>query len=144
MNLEKEEYQFLKTNYMKSNEERAVNIQQQKMLRKNQAMELAEYKKRLRENVELKRLQVDELQLNIDYYKVKMEWRKLQPGIEALEEMELAEAQEMRQKSIDQNAMMMEKAKEKSSNESPLLKDDKSSTKTPKEIVIVEQGKPRA
>ena len=78
---------------------------QKKQMRKQQAAEFSEYKKRLRENVEMKRLQNEELVLNIQMYKNRKEFRDLQPKIqelEALEQADLLKAQEEYRKAMEE------------------------------------------
>lgn len=64
-------------------------------MRKEAAMELANYKKRIRESVELKELQVRELQLNIEYYHVSKEYEKINELVQKEEAMRKAEAQKV-------------------------------------------------
>ena len=73
-------------------------IQLRKAQQKNAAMELANYKKRLRESVEISELQVQELKYKIEYYQLKEQWFDLQGDIVKLEEKEaklIAEQQQI-------------------------------------------------
>ncbi len=65
-------------------------------MRKLEAAQLAEYKRRVRESVELKRLQVEELELNIRYYHVRQEHKKIEVLIQEEEAKEQAEMQKAR------------------------------------------------
>ena len=65
--------------------------QREKMKRKAAADELSSYKKRLKESVELKELQVRELELNVQFYNASKAWTELQPEIEELRAKEQAE-----------------------------------------------------
>ena len=67
-----------------------------KRMRKQAALDLAEYKRRVRESVELKRLQVEELELNIRYYHVRQEHKKIEVLIQEEEAKEHAEMQKAR------------------------------------------------
>ena len=96
---------------------------------KRQAMELAAYKKRLKESNELKSDQVKELELNIRYYEVKKQWMDLQPEVEALDAREQALIQKARE---EQKAAMEARAAAEKGE----------ATKKP-EILIPEVGKPR-
>lgn len=62
-------------------------------MRKLEAQNLAEYKRRVRESVELKRLQVEELELNIRYFNVRQEHKKIEALIHEEEAKEQAEMQ---------------------------------------------------
>lgn len=73
--------------------------EQVKRMRKEAAMELADYKKRLRESVELKELQVRELELNIKFYHVSKEHEKIEELIRQEEAKRKAEAQKVMEES---------------------------------------------
>lgn len=82
----------------------AQRMQKQKVKQKQTMTELADYKKRLRSSNELKQMQVDELKLGIDYYKYKVEFKKLKPKMDELDAIEEAEAkkeQERQKKEYD-------------------------------------------
>jgi hypothetical protein len=68
----------------------AERVRQAKIQHKQQEMMLANYKKRVREGNDLKKLQVTELELNIAYYHAKKEWLDLAPKMEELEAQEQA------------------------------------------------------
>lgn len=73
--------------------------------RKRANDELASYKKRIRESNELKRLQVEELELNIAYHDNKKQWMDLAPSMLELEEREQKiqeEQQEARRKEFEE------------------------------------------
>ena len=55
------------------------------------------YKKRLTESVGIKKLQVEEIELNIAYFEAKKAWKELQPEIEKLEALEQAEIQKQQE-----------------------------------------------
>lgn len=74
---------------------RSLSAEQVRRMRKEAAMELADYKKRLRESVELKRLQVEELELNIRFYQVSREHEKVEALIREEEARKKAEAQKV-------------------------------------------------
>ena len=65
----------------------------QKAFAKQQSVDQAAYKKRLREGNELKRLQVEELQLNNMYFEQKKLWTKIQPELQEMEAKEQAQIQ---------------------------------------------------
>jgi hypothetical protein len=73
---------------------KAQQERQEKINRKQAADDLADYVKRLRKSNEMKTLQVEELNLGIEYYKAKMEFRKLKPKMDELDAIEEAEAKE--------------------------------------------------
>ena len=64
-----------------------------KEFRKEQAMQLANYKKRLRESVEMKELQVREIELNIKYYNVSKEYAKIEEILQEEEAKKQAQIQ---------------------------------------------------
>lgn len=68
-----------------------------KRMRKQAAVELAEYKKRLRESVELKRLQVEELELNIKFFELRGKHRQVEAAMAEEEAMEKAQMQKMQE-----------------------------------------------
>lgn len=100
-------------------------VQLRKAQQKNAAMELANYKKRLRESVEISELQVKELRYKIEYYELKSKWLDLQPNIETLEQQEA--------KFIAEQQKKQEEAQNKSQQ----------AEKKPN-IVLPKQGKPRS
>ena len=95
-----------------SEEAKAINMmdkmtpQQQeaakKAFQKKQVTELAAYKKGLREGNDLKKLQVEELELNIRYYDAKRKWLDLQPEVEKLdaEERTMIEEEQRRRREL--------------------------------------------
>jgi len=84
-------------------------IAAEKRMQKEASMQLSAYKKRLKESVELKQLQVEELELNIRYYNAKKMWLDLQPKVEELDARERAEIA----KSEEEMRKMLEKTEEK-------------------------------
>jgi hypothetical protein len=98
-----------KTVEMKPNKEPAkapvkpLTTEQVKRMRKEAAMELADYKRRLRESVELKKLQVEELELNIRYYHVSKEHEKIEALIQEEQAKKKAEAQKVMEEAKKQN-----------------------------------------
>ena len=118
-----------------------TKAQHQKQLREQQEQhkqmerELNDYKKRITKGNELKRLQVEEIQLNINYYKAKREYLDLAPDIEKLdaEEAELLAAEQEKQR-VAMEEMKAKMAKQKEENEKE---------KAP-EIIIPKVGKPRS
>lgn len=102
----------------------AERIRQEKMMRKQAEMELNDYKKRLRAGNELKRLQVEELELNILYYHNKKEWLDLGPALEVLEKRErkiIADEREKEKKEREEFAKKMKEAKQKEEEEKPKI-----------------------
>jgi len=98
---------------------------------KAEAMRLADYKKGLQKNVELKRLQVEELELNIRMYNAKVKWRAMRSDVEELDAKEQAEYQEeMKQRKALIDAQREEAEKAVAAEKVP-------------EIVIPKVGKPR-
>lgn len=69
-----------------------------KRMRKDTAIQLADYKKRLKESVELKRLQVEELELNIKFYHVSKEYQSIELLMMEEQAKEAAERQEKMRK----------------------------------------------
>lgn len=111
----------------------------EKDFKKQQAVNLAEYKKRLREGNDLKKLQVEELELNIRYYEGKRKWFDLREAMEELEKEEqilLAQEQARRQEAERLQTEALEKVKGKN----PATK--KPAAKSPK-IIVPKQGEPR-
>jgi hypothetical protein len=106
---------------VRSKKKEEEDRKREKEFQKRAAMELASYKKRLKEGVELKRLQVEELELNIKYYEAKKAWLDLQPKVDELDAREQALAQKAHED--------MEKARAKKKKEGDLL--------------TVKHGKPR-
>lgn len=81
-------------------------VRMQKEYYKKQAVEMAAYKKQLTEAISLKRLQVEELELNNEFYVQKTLWLKNQPLLEVIETQE----QEMiKKKEEDRQALIAEK-----------------------------------
>ena len=93
--------------------------------------ELAYYKKRVSDANSLKSIQVEELELNIRYYKAKKEWFDLLPKVEELDALEQA----MQQKQEAERAAHQETMK-KAAEEEPV-------TNEQPEIVVPKVGKPR-
>jgi len=101
-----------------------------KRYKKEEAVRLSAYKKGLKENVELKRLQVEELELNIRYYDAKVKWRDMIPKVEELDAQEQAEAQKAHKEREALIATQREEAEKAAAEKVP-------------EIVIPKVGKPR-
>ena len=99
-----------------------------KAMQKQQAAEFAAYKKNLRENVEVKELQVKELELSLRYLKARIDWLDAQPEIEKLE------AREAQQKAQDQAKA---EARKRAENHEATAQPE------PNKIVPVKLGKPR-
>lgn len=114
----------------------------EKDFKKQQAVNLAEYKKRLREGNDLKKLQVEELEFNIRYYKAKREWFDLREDMEKLESEEqaiLAEEKARHQEMERLQAEALEKAKTK-----PKAAKKPAPKAAPKsKIIVPEQGSAR-
>lgn len=105
---------------------------------------LQEYKKRLRENVEIKRLQVEELELNTRFYVAKEAWVDMQKRIPEIEEKEakhIAEEEEKAKKEREKMIKAMEEKKKAAEKEAK--KNEKQEKQEKPEIVIAKQGKPR-
>ncbi len=108
---------------------------------KRQATDLASYKKRLREGNDLKKLQVEELELNIRYYEGKRHWFDLRGPMAELEAEE--------QKILAEERIMRAELQKQAEAEKPKITlkpkagKAKASAKKP-EIIIPEQGKARA
>jgi len=100
-------------------------LRKQAQQRKQMETELADYKKRLMKGNELKRLQVEEVQLNIDYFKAKREYMELGPEIEKHEAKEakiLAEEQKKQDDAMKELKEKMEKQKkEDEEKKAPLI-----------------------
>jgi predicted RNase H-like nuclease (RuvC/YqgF family) len=113
----------------------------EKEFRKRQAMDLADYKKRLREGNDLKKLQVEELELNIRYYHAKREWFDLREKLEQLDNEEqevLAQEAAKRKQEVENLRKEAAKKKKEVAKKIPAPEQEK-----PK-IIIPEQGQPRA
>jgi len=82
-----------------------------KRMRKQAAMDLADYKKRLRESVELKRLQVEEIELNIRFYHVRQEHKKVAVLIQEEEAKEQAEMEKAKKENELKKAKKIEVVK---------------------------------
>lgn len=61
------------------------------LLQKHVAQELADYKRRLRESVEMKRLQVEELKLNLEYFHYRKELQSVEKEMSEMEAKEKAQ-----------------------------------------------------
>ena len=107
----------------------------EKYMQRNAAVELASYRKRLKEGVELKRLQVEELELDIRYYDAKRKWLDLQPQVDELEAEEQAKMQEARRKQDELIAKQREEAMK--------AMEEKEEKKKKVELTTVKHGKPR-
>jgi hypothetical protein len=95
-------------------------MRKQAAQRKQMETELADYKKRLMKGNEMKRMQVEEIRLNIDYFKAKREYMELGPEIEKLEAKEqaqIAEDQAKHKKLMEEQEKKMKKEKEKQEKE---------------------------
>ena len=103
-----------------------------KAFAKKQVADRAAYKKVLREENDLRKLQVEELELNIRYYTAKREWLDLREKVNELDAEEQAIIQEERRK----RAELIEKQKEEAEKAvaADLAKEEKP------EIVIPKQG----
>jgi hypothetical protein len=69
-----------------------------KAFAKQEATKLSHYKKNLREGNDLKKLQVEELELNVRYFNAKKLWMAAQPELEEIEAKEQAIVQEEQRK----------------------------------------------
>jgi hypothetical protein len=78
-------------------EKKPPTLDQIKRMRKAEAMDFAEYKRRLRDSVELKKLQVEELELNVKYYHVRKEYDRVEKLVADEEAVKKAEAMRMRE-----------------------------------------------
>ena len=110
-------------------------LRKQAEQRKQMETELANYKKRLQKGNELKAMQLQEIQLNIDYYKAKKEYMDLGPEIEELEAKEkalIAEDQKRQKKAMEEMKEKMEKDQKEQEKE-----------KNKVDIIIPKVGKPR-
>ena len=111
----------------------AEQLRQQKARQKQAAVDLADYKKRIRASNEVKELQVQELELGIRFYKAKVEFRELAPKMEELDALEQAEAKEEQEKRKKQYEDYLEAQKKK---------EEEKEEEKPK-IVVPKVGKPR-
>lgn len=100
-----------------------------KKYQKQQAVQLSGYKKQLRENNELKKLQVEEIELNIRYYEARKKWKGMYEEVQEFEAQEQAEYLKAKKEQEE----LIKKQKEDA---------EKSAAKP--DIVIPAQGKPRA
>ena len=132
----------MKANMKEEEEEKTIKVEmtpeQQRRAeqghRKRAQAELQLYKKRLKEGNEVKKMQVEELELNIRYYDAKRNWFDLQDKVEELE----AEEQVLILKQQKKQHDLIEKQKKEAL--------DKLEAKTKAEkpnIVIPTQGKTR-
>lgn len=101
-----------------------------KKYQKQQAVQLSAYKKQLRENNELKKLQVEEIELNIRYYQARKNWKGMFKEVEEFEAQEKAEYQEAQRKQAELIKKQQEEAEKAVAAETP-------------EIVIPKVGKAR-
>lgn len=101
-----------------------------KKYQKQQAVQLSAYKKQLRENNELKKLQVEEIELNIRYYQARKNWKGMFKEVEEFEAQEKAEYQEAQRKQAELIKKQQEEAEKAVAAEKP-------------EIVIPKVGKAR-
>ena len=108
--------------------EETARQRDESLRRKQAAAQLADYKKRIREGNELKKLQVEELELNIRFYESKKQWMELAPKMEELEAREQAVHAEHRKKEKEAYEQM--------------LKDREATDAKPK-IITTGGGKPR-
>ena len=102
----------------------------EKVFQKQEATRIANYKKNLREGNDLKRLQVDELELNVRYFNAKKAWMAAQPELEKIDAQEQAMIQEEHRRRRE----LIEKQKEEALE---------ATAKKPAEIIVPEQGKAR-
>lgn len=125
--------------------EEQKKLREEKDKRVQDAKAFADYKKRLKENVEVKRLQAEELELNVRFYEAKEAWIEMQGRISQIEEKEaqlIAREQEEARKRRDE----MIKTVEEQKKAEEAAKDEEVKEKTeekPKKITPVKQGKPR-
>jgi len=92
----------------------AEQMREHKIRMKQASDELADYMKRIRKSNEMKRLQVEELELAVDYYNAKVAYNEVKPHIDELEALEQARAEEERKKQKEAyEAMLKEKEKDK-------------------------------
>lgn len=78
---------------------------------REEALRFADYKKRLKESVEVKRLQVEELELNVKFYKVSKEYEQISKLIEEEEALRKAEALKMKEDIEKKSKQKLEKVK---------------------------------
>ena len=107
----------------------AEQAKARKEYERRKSIELSAYRKDLRANVELKRLQVEELELNIRFYESKVKWLELAPK---LEEIEAQEQAILKEKSLQMEAL------QKKMKETEAAHADK-----PPKIVVPKQGEAR-
>lgn len=69
-----------------------------KRYKKEQAVRMSAYKKDLRDNNEMKKLQVEEIELNIRYYEARKKWKEMYPEVQEFEALEQAEYKEAKRK----------------------------------------------
>jgi len=113
------------TKLSKAQEQERQRMEHQ--MRQQAERELNDYKKRLTKSNELKRLQVEELELNIAYYEKKKLWLDLIPKMDDLE----AKEKEMLREEEERNAKLQAEQQMKESQE-----------KKP-DIVVPKMGVPR-
>jgi hypothetical protein len=92
-----------KSDKVKKEDER-ISKQQMAMLQKRAQNDLANYKKRLNESVMLKRLQVEEIELNIAYFLGKKKMKELNEEMMAMEAEDLALEQEHEKQRVEAEA----------------------------------------
>lgn len=80
-----------------------------KAFAKQESTRIAAYKKQLREGNDLKKLQVEELELNNRYFHAKKEWMEVQPELQEIEAKEQAILQKERS---DREKLINEQRKE--------------------------------
>lgn len=110
-------------------------MREQKRIQKQVAVELADYKKRLAASNEVKRLQVEELELANRYYHAKVEFRSLQPKMEELDAIEEAEAKEEKERQKKEYEAYFKKQNE--------LEQAKKKEESKPDIIIPKIGKSR-
>ncbi len=110
-----------------------------KAFAKKQALDLVGYKKRLREGNDLKTLQVQELDLNIRYYKAKREWFDLREPMQKLDEEERMIIEEER---LIREKMRIDAEETHKTSKPKSVAKKKAPAKKP-EIIIPEVGKAR-
>jgi hypothetical protein len=101
-----------------------------KAFAKQEATRLSAYKKNLREGNDLKKLQVEELELNNRYFHAKKEWMEVQPELQEIE----AKEQAIMQKERADREKLIKEQQEKA---------EKSVAEKKPEIVIPKVGKAR-
>lgn len=125
--------------------EEQLKQKEEKHRKAQEARALSEYKKNLRENVEVKRLQVEELELNVRFYHAKKAWIEIQDEIPKIEEAEaqmIAKAKKEEYERQQKIKQMVKEAEEKEKADKEKEKPKAEKKEKPK-ITPVKQGQPR-